>query len=355
MFYGKVIEIVKGGDICQKSIKYYDTKDVLRSERSVFDRFPESAATQYKSYPTHNPSLDPYDGIKMAYTESGPSRSPLLIREEEYAFDPANNDYKIISAVNYSYTDPQAERDILVSYEASQVWHPAGFGNCPYEYIYHYPVYARSYSGRLVSSRSDVEYFDADLNAKDSICINMTYYERDSLLQLPARIKSRSVLSGLPINGNGKTLRQFEYTYPQKGSVLYARHRIATPIKTTYTITPDYLGLITGGTKNDFVFRKSLKPIYRGPKMEIKREELEFGYFSVGGHSMYLPKSHSEYTDGRIHWKETVTARDNKGNIAEFTETGCPTKVIIWSYNGQHPVAVIENCTLSNIDKNQRF
>ena len=351
MFYGKVIEIVKGGDICQKSIKYYDTKDVLRSECSVFDRFPESAAKQYKKYPPYNMTLDPYSGIKKSYTESGPSRSPLLIREEEYAFDPANNDYKIISAVNYSYTDSQAERDILVSYEASQVWYPAGIGNCPYEYIYHYPVYARSYSGRLVSSRSDVEYFDADLNAKDSICVNTTYYERDSLLQLPARIKSRSVLSGLPINGNGKTLRQFEYTYPQKGSALYTRHRIATPIKTTYTITPDYLGLFTGGTKIDGILRKSLKPIYHGSKMEIKREELEYGYFSVGGHSMYLPKSHSEYTDGRIHWKETVTARDSKGNIAEFTETGCPTKVIIWSYNGQHPVAVIENCTLARVEE----
>ena len=117
------------------------------------------------------------------------------------------------------------------------------------------PIY--TLQGREMTGRSEVEYFGGDLTKKDSICVKMEYYGRDSLLWMPSRLKSRSVWAGASENStgkggiffnSGKPLRKIEYLYPEAGSVLECRHQVNTPIKTIYTIEPNRIEKIEGGT-----------------------------------------------------------------------------------------------------------
>lgn len=404
-WYGTVTEETIGSDgvTKSKSVRKFDTSDVRRGMTDVSGRFPSGVKTLYRRYPPYGTERDPLVGIQQQYTQAGPALTPLPIRDEEYAYDTKTQEYRLVSAVNYTYDKSfGAERKVLFSYEARQVWYPVGYGNCPYGDIFHYPVYAQVRRDRPLVGKSLVEYFaDEDtqqtlsaLSARpaqrDSVHIKTAYFHRDSLLTSPLQVKSVSVKERATTTlsmGRGNVLRRSTYAYPQKGSVLYARHMVSAPVSTTYSITPDYIERVTGPVTGPGSLKKADADGADGESsgeresesesedeeddcadasastntligfnasIEKYREETEYGYFIIEGKQVYLPKSRIEYVNGREKYRESITARDCKGNIAEIRRTGHPVMVLIWSYEGRYPVAVIEGATLDEVTSELR-
>ncbi len=350
VYYGKVSESLHTMSIAAKqktrTVRYFDTSQTVKTSTSVFSRFPLGVKTLYRRYPPYGTDLDPYSATIQDYLEDGPTREPELVSQEDYAYDAEKGSFRKVSETRYEYAQAGAQRKVLVSYEAGQVWYPAGAGNISHANIYHYPVYVTSYAGRNAVKKHIINYYQAESDvSRDSVCVEMGYFERDEALTLPSRLKSSGVTEG-------KVERRLEYRYPADTSVLYAQHAVSALLQTDYWINhPDAITINPGKPVISTAAIGPLRPVYNPSSKKVKSERTEYGYFTLGetGGRAYLPQSHIEYHEGRECWREDIRARDSKGNIAEYKTTGSPVTSLLWSYGGQYPVIRVENCGIDSI------
>ncbi len=351
VYYGKVSEslhtMILRAEQKTMTVRYFDTSQTLKGTTEVFSRFPLSVKTLYRQYPPYGTDLDPYTAITQEYVETGPSREPKLLGQEEYAYDAASGSFRKVSETRCEYAPAGEERQVLVSYEASQVWYPAGVGNITYQNIYHYPVYATSSSGRNAVKKHIVNYYyDVDgTTSRDSVCVVMSYIDRDVSLTLPSRLQSSGVTEG-------SVERILEYSYPERTSVLYSQHAVSTILQTDYSI--NYPELIIVKPSKPIISTAAVTlplPVYNPTSRKVKSERTEYDYFTLEGtgRTVYLPRSHIGYHEGRECWREDIRRRDSRGNIAEYKSTGGPITSLIWSYAGQYPVIKVENCGIDTI------
>ncbi len=351
VYYGKVSEIlhtmILRAEQKTMTVRYFDTSQTLKGTTEVFSRFPLSVKTLYRQYPPYGTDLDPYTAITQEYVETGPSREPKLLGQEEYAYDAASGSFRKVSETRCEYAPAGEERQVLVSYEASQVWYPAGVGNITYQNIYHYPVYATSSSGRNAVKKHIVNYYyDIDgTTSRDSVCVVMSYIDRDVSLTIPSRLQSSGVTEG-------SVERILEYSYPERTSVLYSQHAVSTILQTDYSINyPELIIVKPGKPIISTAAVTILHPVYNPTSRKVKSERTEYDYFTLDGtgRTVYLPRSHIGYHEGRECWREDIRRRDSRGNIAEYKSTGGPITSLLWSYAGQYPVIKVENCGIDTI------
>lgn len=346
IYYGKITEIISRRELSlpptvTKTIRYYDTSITGKNAVNVFGNFPSAAIGRYNQYPPCMQGYDPLDGIRTDYYDEGPVSSPVLTRQEEYACD-VDGVTKLVYAASYSYDIPVRE-DILIDYVAQQVWHPSGIGAISNEYVYHYPVYASRLIPRNMICKSHVRYHAE--GRKDSTSTAISYVPRGTDLEMPARISAVS-------SSEGGMLRRTVYTYADGSDGPFAKllrdqHFVTTPVKTEYGIcknmaqTPDLNGV-------PCIDAASVSPV------PYKTEILSFDNYDIGG-LRAMPSCRSELTQGAETWREEIISRDCCGNVRQIKERGKPNTVILWSYNGKYPVAVIENASLSQVSGNLRI
>ena len=62
-----------------------------------------------------------------------------------------------------------------------------------------------------------------------------------------------------------------------------------------------------------------------------------------------MPVLHRELNLGKESWQDSVITRDCLGSVSSFKEKGIPETVVLRSYSGLHPVAVIRNATMQQV------
>ncbi len=338
-----------------KTVSYYSTQHSYPSFYGTLNRFPEA----YRMYYGGTDSVEgnqyaplgfqAMNGVRNGYLVQGSALSSLLIRQEEYAVENNNNVLK--SAISYTYDNYQI-KNILSEYRVTQLLEGIYQGVIDVTKLYHYPVYVCSNTGSNPTQISNVNYYPD--GRKDSTIVVMTYVPRGENLSLPVRVSEKSMTEG------GKT-RRLTYTYAdgldeQFAHVLAGEHYLATPVIQCYYIenailAPNGLsgfksqdtGINWSDNPNVSVSDSSIVSVMLRP---FKSEKTEFSQVSA---NTWLPTSHIEYTNGNESWRENVLAYDSYGNVQEIREKGKPNTVILWSYKGRYPVAVIENATLNDV------
>lgn len=306
VYYARVSEFFWQGMILNnpnycKTVRYYDTSLVGHEEREVFDSFPESVKTKYQNYPPNNQTMDPYVGVRTYYTESGPSRGVVLLKQEEYASD-GEGGYDLLSCESYEYSTPVGH-SYLLAYSATQVWHPVGYGNINYNDIYHYPIYVDSYAGRVPLKKTSVRYHQ---NKSDSSTVVYTYNGRDNALTKPYRLSSQSITEGRMTHK-----LQWKYADELNDSSLVNVHSISNALQSLYYVTQDNSPVIVKPDLGGGLYSASYAlrpPMFRDETVLCKKEEIVF--------DSLLPVSHKEYTKGVLSWEEEVVARDCRWNIS---------------------------------------
>lgn len=339
VYYGKVREDITtqvfinnlspiNGDSV-RTIYTFSTTGVYPDEYTRTGRFPSAAAACYDAYASS--FWDPWDGVRKGYTDSGQPAHPVLTRMEQYSYE--DDEYRLVSSIDYTY-DTGARNSVLVDYHVSEVLDDDGAvaGVFDIENIYHFPVYASSWSGRHPVKEVHVGYHTS---GNDTTVVSRTYVSRTTLSK-PVRVKTVATTE----NGITRTL---SYTYADtwEGSSLWVsslsgKHCLAQPLKKSYVYRCRMVGIAdsSGHTISTF-------------PVTYKEEVIEYGRTDVGGSFHSLPSAHKEFNLGEESWNETVLSRDCMGNISSFKEKGHPETVILWSYGGRYPVAVIENSTMS--------
>ena len=332
IYYGKVVEDVGNefplagfvGNTIEntaRTVCMYDTSGIGPDTWPVGDRFPLESKSYYQSLHLAPGFCSPWDCVAKEYNDSGHPITPVLIRKEVYAYE--EDAYKLKSASDYTY-DEGSRTSVLVGYNAYEVMTKGQFtGVFRFDYVYHFPVYASSWSGRNLIKATETNYHDSGTEVVER---EMSYVPRSDM-SMPPRVDSISTnVAGVK--------RTISYVYPDtwNGDDLWAyalstRHNLSVPLKKTMQ--------------------------YRYPsfptRVVYKEETNNYDWVSIDGTSRLLPISHKEMTLGEESWSETVLSRDCKGNISSFKEKGHPETVVLWSYNGRYPVAVIENATISRI------
>ena len=330
IYYGKVTEDVgklagfypegtlPNGNTA-RTVYQYDVDDVKAGTYDQKGRFPSEWRGYYDGTQTAPEFCSPWNGVRTFYCESGPSAPPFLIRKEVYAYEDGAYRLKESTDIEYDETD---RGTVLIDYHAEQISdHPMIEGNPYYEYIFHYPVYARSYAGRNPVRETKVGYHPS---GNDITVVNTLYVNRPDLSS-PVRVSSEST-------SEGQITRTVSYTYAdtwnQGGWVqdLRSQHCLSLPLKT------------------------SLKYGYASSQATVFKEEVnEYAWTAVDGVQRLLPSVHKENHLGTESWRETFLTRDCKGNISSVKEKGRPETVIIWSWSGRYPAAVIENSTMTAV------
>ena len=351
IYYGKVIEDVTdylpvpGQPVTRSSrtVYEYSCDDVYPSTHyDVKERFPDPWERYYEW--DHVPSISsPWVGVRTFYTEDTPSSPPVLTRREDYALE--NGEYRMVSSSEFSYERKTFGR-ALVSYYVSQIANHWLAGNLEYDYMYHFPVYAGSHPVKRPVKEVRVGYHRS---GNDTTVVNTSYVNRTSL-SVPERVSSVTMTSG-------NVRRQVNFGYADNGmegedwaQALASQHFLSVPIKRRlYHTDMSEVSSTTGG--DTLTPAGSLSGIYpAGPLPEaFKEETTEYGWFTVDGQQRLLPSCHIEKTLGAESWRESVLSRDCTGNISSFKERGRPETVVIWSYAGLYPVAVIENATMAGV------
>ena len=332
IYYGKVTEDIRErmlttGDPTVRTVYIYDTDDMIPTNYSTISRFPSDWKPYYDSMRLTPTFCSPWEGIRDGYLENAPSASPLLTRTEEYAYE--DGTYTLVSSVDYTY-DTAIRESVLVDYHASQITeHYQMEGYLDYNYIYHFPVYARSWSGRYPVKEVRTGYHDS---GNDVAEINTVYVERPGMGS-PVRVQSVSTQEA------GVT-RMTEYIYADTWtggtgwiSDLENQRLLDTPLKQIIRYSYDLQDITT--SQSTFV--------------DYKEEVTEYGWFSVDGTLRLLPSIYKETNLGTESWCETVLSRDCMGNISSFKQKGKPQTVVLWSYNGLYPVAVILNTDITSV------
>lgn len=328
IFHGKVIEDVKeriidSGEPSVRTVYFYNTDDMVPVNYSMVSRFPSEWKLAYDSAFITPALCSPWAGIRDGYLESTPSAFPLLTRREEYAF--GDGAYTLVSSVDYTYDTP-SQTSALVDYHVSQVTtHHLNEDELDYEYIYHFPIRARSWSGRHLIKEVHTGYHASGNDVSEIVT---TYVPRQDI-GMPPRIHTVSTQEA------GVT-RMTMYTYADTWqdatgwiSDLRNQRLLDVPLKQT--------SMYINSTQVQQVFE------------DYKESVTEYGWFSIDGTLRLLPSIHKESNLGTESWRETVLSRDCMGNISSFKQKGEPETVVIWSYNGRYPVAVIKNTTMASV------
>ena len=330
IYYGKVTEdignqmfLLPEGTLpsanTARTVYHYDVDDVKVRTYDQKGRFPSEWKGCYDGPDTVPAFCSPWNGVRTFYCESGPSAPPFLIRKEVYTYEDGAYLLKESTDIEYDETDRDT---VLVDYHAEQISdHPMLVGNPYYEYIFHYPVYARSYAGRIPVRETKVGYHSS---GNDITVVNTLYVNRPNLSS-PVRVSSAST-------SEGQITRTVSYTYADTWNLggwvqdLSSQHCLSVPLKT------------------------SLKYGYVSSQATVFKEEVnEYAWTAVDGVQRLLPSVHKENHLGTESWRETFLTRDCKGNISSVKEKGRPETVIIWSWSGRYPAAVIENSTMTAV------
>lgn len=251
----------------------------------------------------------PFTGV-TAFTLTGPDGTVYVLDVTETGRHDGSRD------------SPVSRGNVLTDYRATQVMQRILQGDLRLEDIYHYPVMTSSNPGRLPVTERHVEYH-SDGNEETTVT---TAYTPRAGISVPARPVTVSLMSG------GVT-RSVSYTYPdtwdgpeQWVEGLRSAHALSIPLKRDYRIWTDSPSAIPH-----------------------KSERTGYSHYTVGGAARLLPSSSVELTDGMESWREDILSRDSLGNVSSVKERGHPVASVLWSWNGLHPAAVIENAGIGEV------
>ena len=327
--YGTVTEDVtengQSSSAGARTVYHYSTSGIRGNSTSTLSRFPSRWSSVYGPGTYAPQAVSPWTGVREGYEESGPASGALLTRKEEYAWN--GSTYSLVSSVDYNY-GTLSRSAVLVDYRATQVMQRITAGNVQYADIYHYPIWAHSAPDRRPVQTVSVGYHPS---GNDTTVVNTSYVARPTL-NTPLRVGSESW-------SEGGVTRYLQYTYPDTwpGSApswvtsLLGQHALSAPLKRTQTYT------------------RSL-PNGQSQVLDAGKEEIrEYGWYNVGGVQRLLPSRMSESTRGVENWSEEVLSRNALGNVEEMKERGKPSTVVLWSYGGLYPVAVVENAVSGDV------
>ena len=304
-----------------RTVRVFSTDGVRAADTRTIRLFPSAWASDYTD-PSSTPTMiDPMSGIREGYRDGGPASPALLTRIEEHASDDNGTTFTMLSSTDYTYS-PVSRGNVLTDYRATQVMQRILQGDLRLEDIYHYPVMTSSNPGRLPVTERHVEYH-SDGNEETTVT---TAYTPRAGISVPARPVTVSLMSG------GVT-RSVSYTYPdtwdgpeQWVEGLRSAHALSIPLKRDYRIWTDSPSAIPH-----------------------KSERTGYSHYTVGGAARLLPSSSVELTDGMESWREDILSRDSLGNVSSVKERGHPVASVLWSWNGLHPAAVIENAGIGEV------
>ena len=324
-----------------KTVYTFNTFDMHPDGTSTISRFPSAWSGIYGPG-SYVPTLDPWDGVRKGYEESGPRGPALLTRKDIYAWNGAS--HQLVERENYTYNSPICN-NVLVDYKVTHVMVHSAYGevgNLQFGDMYHYPVYAKEFYVKKPKSIVKIGYHS---NGNDTTSVEIKYYGRSDL-SVPSRLSSVQT----EVDQNVRTLK---YTYPDTyqnaptwASSLVSAHRLNAVLKQELyhgirelIPFPGWRGEGSGGT--------------RSPSDPVgtlwKEETTTYDSYTINNHSYLLPSLRIEKTNGVENWRETIESRDRLGNVQSVKERGRPEAVIIWGYGGRYPVAVIENATYLDV------
>ncbi len=316
--YGKVTEDVTGPDISSgsaRTIYYYDTQRAKDCWETTFNRFPSTLSADYSAQ-----NASQYVDHAYAYPETG--EPGLLIRKEEYKYE--NGSYTLAAAEDITYTS-RLGTTVFAGYTVHQVNHGvnAAGGQVASNDLYHYQTKRILVFTGKPSRKVQVNYH---ASGNDTLTIDLSYISANRLKTIVFTEKDNSK-------------RTVIYSYPDATSnntawnELLAQHAISIPvgrdfIKHRYVTVSNFGGWV---------------------QESIIREDTPYDHFMVNGASVLLPSGREERRDGILAWSESILSYDKLGRPTSIKTQGSPQTVILWSYKGLHPVAVIENSSITDI------
>ena len=359
MYYGRVCEDVASPPFVamvwdrpdtntSRTVYEYDLSDIRPFGGGGISRFPDAYSDMYgEDFNAFIPALS--SGVRKGYEGTGPAGTPLLKRKEEYAYE--DGGYRLVSSLDCIY-DTIPRGGIIVDYYATQVYHGYATVAPSYDQIYHFPIYAGCKYERRPIREVYVGYHPS---GNDTTVVNTTYVPRMSMSK-PVRVSSVTVTAG-------NVQRQMSYGYTDYGSPaeylsndLSSQHCLSVPIMRSLSYIDRSISRpVIGG---DAVVPEGDLPAFPDTFIHVtfpqvppafKEEITQYDWFDVLGGQALLPSSHVEKTLGVESWREDVLTRDSRGVITSVKEKGQPETVILWGYNRQLPVAVIENATMAEI------
>lgn len=334
VIYGHVVEdagsdtLMTGGS--QRTEYWFKTSGTC-AQTSTIDRFPTEWSATYTQ-----PSF--LDYVPAFYREQFDRGVGLLTRKVVWKYvgeggSPISIDgYEMAQSEDWTYAFPTSS-SVLTGYMVHQIMHrvTAPGGDVRYVDLYHYPVWSTTQPDLSSSTVTRVSYH---LNGSDTTMINALYAPRPSLT-IPNRISTLSTSVG------GRS-RNLGYTYPDTWGTeapawvqsLSDSHRLNRPIQQSF-----YYGEPGRSGATPFV-------------LDLwKIVSTQYDYVFVGDALRLMPVSRIE-TTGEAQaesWREEILGRDCMGNVTSIAERGCPQTIILWSYAGHYPVAMIENATLGQV------
>ena len=330
-----------------RTVYEYSMDHVRPHVESCLGRFPEYSRTFYDG--EYAPSgIGPLCGIRQYYVDSGQPSLPVLKRREDYAYEAGA--YRLIASADYEYNEI-SRTSILVDYHATHVVQHWLDGFMTQDYIYHFPVYASSCSGRQPVKEVRVGYH---ASGNDTTVVNTSYVLRLSL-EDPVRVSSVTMTAG-------NVERQMSYGYADQEapssdwtSTLESQHCLSVPVRKGISYTESESSAISG----DIAMPTAL-PAFPDtvvhvdtplipPATPFREEITRYGWFDVLGGQVLLPSAHIEKTLGVESWREDVLTRDSRGAVTSVKEKGSPQTVILWGYGRRLPVAVIGNASMSEV------
>ena len=324
-----------------KTVYTFDTSDMHPDGTSTISRFPSTWSGIYGPG-SYVPSLDPWDGVRKGYEESGPRGPALLTRKDVYEWN--GTSHQLVQRENYTYPAVTTS-NILVDYKVKEVMVHSAYGEIgglQYGDLYHYPVYAKDFYSRQPQSVVRIGYH---ANGNDTTSVEYSYVSRSNLSN-PLRISS--VQTDVDLN-----VRTLKYTYPDTYqnaptwvSSLVSAHRLNTVLKQELYHGVRHFAPLDGKGIKAADNTRSIG----GPVGTLWKEEITtYDSYTIMNHSYLLPSLHIEKTDGVESWRETIESRDRLGNVQSVKEKGRPETVIFWGYGGRYPVAIIENASYEDV------
>ena len=329
VLYGRVVEDVTGPDLTEGSVRTvyeYETSGVM-SWTNTSDRFPSTWSSLYNSVGL---TINPMSSVPAGYGEERERKMGLLKRREEWRW--TGSGYELSESEDWTYEFPLSS-SVLTEYMVHQVMHrvnSAG-GDVHPDDLYHYPVWSYTQPDLSHSRVVRVGYHE---HGNDTTIIYRGYLPRSSFTK-PNRLSQESTTAGGVSRDLGYIYADTWMDGPSWKQTLQEQHALSEPLVKQY-----------------LYFRP-----YEDQGMQVghfdrwKRLCTSYGSVTIGGTSRLLPLNRVETTvaDDVESWREEYLSYDCLGNVSSFKERGRPQTVVLWSYNGKYPVAIVENATISDV------
>ena len=323
--YGTVTEDACGASVSggiARTVYHYDTSDIVCPSYDNWSMFPADWAGIYNTVTGYG-GINPKDGVRKGYRAERSGGSALLLSKETYAQE-SNGSFSLVQEEKTSYM-PGVDSEVLTGYRVQQVMDRAnGYGNENGKDYIHYPVYVRRQVTRMPFGQTVIRHHEVPeihghgmTATNDTVAVSIQYAPRTDL-SIPERVRRKLIHSSAGP-------RSVTYTYPDEisgagYSALTSAHALSSPVKSEW--------------RND-----------SGSGVPDTELSVEYSMFS----GIWMPSSIVEKTLGTESHRVTIHSRDVYGNIADYKETGSARTVVLWSYVGIHPVAVIENASLQDV------